>query len=97
MPVSKGEAEIWAADGERHLAAGMGYLHASGRPPRPISGTVTKLHGQKELPRPGQLYQVRWADGRRHEVECSKCAPTGCGPAIFKFRVVRTLAVAEVL
>ena len=84
MPIMKGEAEILTEHGLR-LGAGLGYLHLSGRPPRPASGTVTKLRWQGETARPGHLYQVRWSDGRLLRVECTKYSPTDCGPAIFKF------------
>jgi hypothetical protein len=88
MPIRKGEAEILTEQGVR-LGAGMGYLHLSGHPPRPASGTVTKLRWEAATARPGQLYQIRWSDGRALKVACTKFSPTDCGPAIFKFAVVR--------
>ena len=90
MPILKGIAEVLTEQGVR-LGAGMGYLHLSGRPPRPATGTVTKLHWEAETARPGQLYQIRWADGRSLKVTCTKYSPTDCGPAIFKFAAVDDL------
>lgn len=89
MAIQKGPAEILTEAGDR-LGEGTGYLHLMGAPGsalHPVSGTVTKLRWETALPLAGQLYQVRWADGRRLRVRCTKFSPTSCGPAIFKFAV----------
>ena len=97
MAIQKGPAAILTEAGDP-LGEGTGYLHLMGAPGsalRPVSGTVTTLHWGAAQPLAGELYQIRWADGRRLRVRCTKYSPTSCGPAIFKFAVEPDVAPAD--
>lgn len=93
MPIEKGPVEIWTAAGDR-VGAGFGYLHLSGHPLRPVSGSVTKMTWTMGLAQPGQHYQIRQAGGRVLTVRCTKCV-AACGPAVFKYSVVEESTRAD--